>query len=67
MTLEEAIKILSDPNHITFLRTIDKHAQAIQLGIEALKAIQRHRIKWYSQLDALLPGETESLFQDKRC
>lgn len=61
MHLEEAIEILSDPNHLTFLRTIDKHDQALNLGIEALKRIKYRRDQGKGYEPKLLPGETKEV------
>jgi len=59
MTIDEAIQQLGFLK-IRFReqKIIDK-ADAIQLGIEALKRIKKRREQPYSQSRAPLPGETE--------
>jgi len=57
MTIEEAIEILSNPNHITFLRTIDEHDQALRLGIEALEWLSTKRKTSPALANIYLPSE----------
>lgn len=58
MTLEEAIKILDQWYSLDTLLPLDKAQDALKLGIEALKAIQRVRPTEYDDIDLPLPGET---------
>lgn len=59
MTLEKAIEILEqDLNTHLMLNQMDQ-ANAIKLGIEAMKRAQRQRKTWLKLPDALLPGETK--------
>jgi len=58
MTIEKAIKTLTE--HLEILRANDmpETHQATRLGIEALKVIQRERKYASLYADGLLPGET---------
>jgi hypothetical protein len=59
MTLEEAIKRLTDRNTENWDGNCDKDAEADALGIQALKRIKKCRQGDPQQIDNLLPGETE--------
>lgn len=59
MTLEEAIKRLTDRNTEKWDGNCDKDAEADTLGIEALKEINHLREIQPLWGDELLPGETE--------
>ena len=57
MTIEEAIVKLEQTKHWYESLNAADEAQAAQLGIEALKKVQRDRELW--RVPPLLPGETE--------
>ena len=59
MTIEKAIEILNKIMDPYYWHNPDKRAEAIKLGIEALKARQQQKADGYIDLDDLLPGETE--------
>ena len=59
MTLEEAIKILSDSANAGMTTFDDKYKKAQKLGIEALKRTRDNRIGLAALIKALLPGETK--------
>ena len=59
MTLEKAIGILEYHRDAVGEVAGSEFANALKLGIEALKARQRDRAFGYVDLDDLLPGETK--------
>jgi hypothetical protein len=59
MTIEEAIKILSRDLIPNYPYAISPKARAIQLGIEALRQVQRLRPNLSYANATRLPGETE--------
>jgi len=59
MTIDEAKICLSIQLEVKHRLGKDYEAQALQLGIEALKWIQYYRLKYYADTHKLLPGETE--------
>jgi hypothetical protein len=59
MTLDKAIEILEIHAANIYHPEIDGEADAIKLGIEALKRIQECRLADYMIKEDYLPGETE--------
>ena len=60
MNIDEAIKIMElEQNQWDFRNTDDNNA-AVNLAIEALKAIRNYRGKPFYSFLRLLPGETET-------
>jgi hypothetical protein len=60
MTIDEAMADLSILMEIKHRVGEERAAEAISLGIEALKRIQHHRPYVLSKEGDLLPGETEN-------
>ena len=59
MNLPKAIENLKTEQHSPNLISRQVKNEAIQLGIEALKAVQESRIKWGDRGVQTLPGETK--------
>ena len=59
MTLEEAIELVIEYHSDIKFRQGERLAEAIQLGIEALKRIKYRRDQGKSYEPRPLPGETE--------
>ena len=59
MTIDEAIKILSDTTPLSGTDAMATYEIAIKLGIEALKAVTRARKDGLPLLNYELSGETE--------
>jgi hypothetical protein len=60
MTIDEAIKSLENSQQVLFEAKKGHFHDAIQLGVEALKAIKVDRSNLLPFRSTLLPGETES-------
>ncbi|GAH73493.1 unnamed protein product [marine sediment metagenome] len=59
MTLKEAIKELEEPDWMITEGHTQEYSEAVQLGIEALKRLQRERVLADNPFEVRLPGETE--------
>ena len=60
MPIDKAIELLNDLFHLETEDLTANHDNAIKLGIEALKRLQKARQIWVlPALLKLLPGETE--------
>ena len=59
MNLPKAIQILSNHGLKPVNTTWGEYLEALKLGIEALKAIERHRKTELQARWLVLPGETE--------
>lgn len=59
ITIEEAIKTLSDSANAGLTTFDEKYKAAQRLGIEALKREQAHRKRLVLTEPELLPGETK--------
>jgi len=59
MTIDEAITDLSIQQQVKYLTGKYHQAEAIRLGLEALKEVKASREEAYSEDTGLLPGETE--------
>lgn len=59
MKLDKAIEILADLREIVFIYKSPDRKDAVKLGIEALKLIQRERVLSINPIETHLPGETE--------
>ena len=57
MKLDEAIERNTDLCGSPHMKGMDKSIEAVKLGIEALKRVQRER-NFYERLHDELPGET---------
>lgn len=60
MTLEEAIELVTEYHSDIKFRQGERLAEAIQLGIEALKRVKNDRPSTQRTIYGLLPGETEN-------
>ena len=58
MTIREAIETLADLNSTLPQCSPEERRQAVNLGIQALKNIMRHRSGFPSYVVVPLPGET---------
>jgi hypothetical protein len=58
MTLERAIKVLTDMGTPDFQDSTENILKARKLGIEALKEIRRARLNNYRFVAVRIPGET---------
>ena len=65
MKIDEAIKRNIDIQ-IEFLPLPSRDWQAVQLGIEALKAQKTYRRLGFIRQDQLLPGETKEDYEENR-
>ena len=59
MTRAEAIKVLENDIRVAEINDHPYEVRALQLGIEALKRIERLRDYYGGSANELLPGETE--------
>lgn len=59
MTIDEAIKILQPYLDIPENWTTQGFDEALQLGVEALKAVKKIRRDGYWSANGMLPGETK--------
>ena len=59
MTIDEAIKILRDPEPANHIYTVQELSDAMKLGIEALKRIKNERDIQGGLYNYELPGETK--------
>jgi hypothetical protein len=59
MTIDEAVKILTERLTIPFIGKNESTRKAVKLGIEALKAVQFWNHKQLPQFQIHLPGETD--------
>ncbi len=59
MRIDEAIEILKLELHSAVTLSTHRSKDAVKLGIEALKCVERLRDKSHNYRIGLLPGETE--------
>ena len=59
MTLEEAIKFNAALRNDLKSKGLVSYPKAIQLGIEAMKLVQRERLLGINPVETRLPSETE--------
>ena len=58
MKISKAIEVNKDMRRIVFIEKSPDRKNAVKLGIEALKLIQRERLLGINPVETKLPGET---------